>query len=73
MTINYTTEPIKPKQTYPWVGRLDTEGQHTTVLFIAPEQGFCLDSTDKCNIEHRYYDEWDEPKFIPCSITLSSL
>ena len=73
MTINYTTEPIKPKQTYPWVGKNTTVDMYTTVLFTGPNEGFCLDSTDLNNMEYRESYNWDEHKFIPCSITLSSL
>jgi hypothetical protein len=73
MTINYTTEPIQPQRTYPWVGRYDTESKYTTVLFLEPKHGFCLDSTDTNNMEYRESHNWDEHKFIPCSITLSSL
>lgn len=73
MTINYSIEPINPKQTYPWVGKCTTEDDHTTVLFTGPNEGFCLDSTDLNNMEYRESYNWDEHKFIPCSITLSSL
>ena len=73
MTINYSIEPINPKQTYPWVGKCTTEDNHTTVLFTGPNEGFCLDSTDLNNMEYRESYNWDEHKFIPCSITLSSL
>lgn len=73
MTINYTTEPINPKQTYPWVGKYTTGDGYTTVLFIGPEHGFCLDSTDEINLDNRESVDWTEQDFIPCSITLSSL
>ena len=73
MTITYITEPIKPKQTYPWVGKYTTGDESTTVLFTGPKKGFCLDSTDSTNIDDRESTNWTEQDFIPCSITLSSL
>ena len=73
MTITYITEPIQPQRTYPWVGKLITEDEYTTVLFLSHKYGFCLDSTDSNNMERRESYTWDEHKFIPCSITLSSL
>ena len=71
MTINYTTEPIKPERTYPWVGMYETN-KRTIVLFTKPGTGFCLDSKDESNI-FLESGNWTENKFIPCSITLSSL
>lgn len=73
MTINYTTKPIQPKRTYPWVGKHTTEDKYTTVLFIGPKHGFCLDSTDSNNMMYRESTNWSEGGFVPCSITLSSL
>ena len=73
MTINYSIEPINPKQTYPWVGKCTTEDNHTTVLFTGPNEGFCLDSTNQKNLDDRYYRGWAESGFTPCTITLSSL
>lgn len=73
MTINYTTKPVNPKQTYPWVGKYTTGDEYTTVLFIGPKHGLCLDSTDPENMEYRESSTWSEKDFIPCSITLSSL
>ena len=73
MTINYTTEPIKPKQTYPWVGKNTTGDMYTTVLFTGPNEGVCLDSTNQKNLDYRYSRGWAEIGFTPCSITLSSL
>ena len=73
MTINYTTQPIRPQYTYPWVGKYTVGDTHTTVLFIGPEHGFCLDSTDQINMDDRESTNWNEKDFIPCSITLSSL
>ena len=73
MTITYITKPTEPERTYPWVGRLDTEYEYTTVLFVGPDEGFCLDSTDKDYLKFRESDNWSEEDFIPCSITLSSL
>jgi hypothetical protein len=73
MTINYTTEPIQPQRTYPWVGKHTREGYYTIVLFVGPNEGFCLDSTDQTNLDDRYSEDWAENEFIPCSITLSSL
>ena len=73
MTITYITEPIQPQRTYPWVGKLITEDEYTTVLFTGPKKGFCLDSTDQTNLDDRYCDRWSEEDFIPCTITLSSL
>ena len=73
MTINYITEPIQPQRTYPWVGKSTTGDLSDTVLFIGPGHGFCLDSTESDNMENRESVNWNESKFVPCSITLSSL
>ena len=64
--------PLTPTPKYPWVGKHVTN--HTTVvLFTAPDTGFCLYSTHARNEESRYFEEWAESLFVPCSITLSSL
>ena len=77
MTINSTTEPIPPQGTYPWVGRYDKGSEFTIVLFTKPNTGFWLESTQlvskKTDKYSRYSFMWDEHRFIPCSITLSSL
>ena len=64
--------PLTPTPEYPWVGKHVTN--HTTVvLFTAPDTGFCLYSTHAGNEESRYFENWAESLFVPCSITLSSL
>ena len=74
MTITYITEPIQPQRTYPWVGKSITgDLSDTVVLFIGPGHGFCLHSTESDNMENRESVNWNESKFVPCSITLSSL
>ena len=61
-----------PTPKYPWVGKYVTEFT-TVVLFTEPSCGFCLHSTYPENQHNRYYDNWTESLFVPCSITLSSL
>ena len=77
MNINYTTKPIKPKRTYPWVGRHDKGSEFIIVLFTKPATGFWLEATQiiskRKDQYSRYSFMWDEDKFVPCSITLSSL
>ena len=64
--------PSAPTPQYPWVGKYVTE-YTTVVLFTAPNTGFCLYSTHAGNEESRYFEEWAESLFVPCSITLSSI
>lgn len=64
--------PLSPTPKHPWVGKYVNK-YTTVILFIEPERGFCLHSTDPLNQQNKYADTWDESLFVPCSITLSSL
>lgn len=65
-------ESLEEQDKYPYVGQYITEnGKYRTVVFFtAPKEGFCLDSTDKGNLEDRYSYTWKEESFERCKVTI---